>query len=298
MRGIGDRGPRAKRARLGVALGLALGLAPGLTLGLTLAWPTPLLAQTAPSAPSITAPETVAVAPRGAVALPVTIGPAASIPAKAFLRLRGFPPTAALSEGYSIAPGAWAVALNALPNLKVTLPGSAAGRTEITLALVSVEGNVLAERKVVLVASAQPPVTGTPGTAKIMRAAPVEPPPAAPKSAALSPPPAAAPAPTPPPPPTLKPEQRARALRLMKRGEALVGEANLAEARLLFEKAADIGLAEAAMALAATYDQEELSRLAIRGARPEPALARRWYERAAQLGAREAQQRLQRLSTN
>ena len=71
----------------------------------------------------------------------------------------------------------------------------------------------------------------------------------------------------------------------------------VAPARLLFERAADLGLAEAAMALAATYDAVELNKPNLRGIGPDDTLAKRWYERARQLGASEADIRLQRLGT-
>ena len=48
-------------------------------------------------------------------ALPIQVSPASRIPRQAFLRIRGLPPTVALSEGHSIAVGAWAVPLAALP---------------------------------------------------------------------------------------------------------------------------------------------------------------------------------------
>ena len=83
--------------------------------------------------------------------------------------------------------------------------------------------------------------------------------------------------------------------RQQKRGQQLLEDSNIAEARLLFEKAADLGLADGAIALAATFDEAELSKAGVRGVKGDVKEARRWYERAAQLGAREAQQRLQRL---
>lgn len=51
-------------------------------------------------------------------ALPIQVSPANRIPRQAFLRIRGLPPTVALSEGHSIAVGAWAVPLAALPRLR------------------------------------------------------------------------------------------------------------------------------------------------------------------------------------
>ena len=49
------------------------------------------------------------------------------------------------------------------------------------------------------------------------------------------------------------------------------------------------------MALGATYDAVELDKPNLRGIGPDDTLAKRWYERARQLGASEANMRLQRL---
>ena len=91
------------------------------------------------------------------------------------------------------------------------------------------------------------------------------------------------------------PESRERALKFVKRGGEELAEGRVAPARLLFERAAEMGLAQAAMALAATYDAAELSQPHLRNVLPDPAEARRWYERAHALGAAEAGARLQRL---
>jgi TPR repeat protein len=63
----------------------------------------------------------------------------------------------------------------------------------------------------------------------------------------------------------------------------------------LYEFAADAGLAQGAMALAATFDADELAKLGVRGVASDPKEARRWYERARQLGATDAPQRISRL---
>jgi TPR repeat protein len=60
--------------------------------------------------------------------------------------------------------------------------------------------------------------------------------------------------------------------------------------------AADAGLAEGALALAATFDPDELARRQVLGGvQPDRAAARRWYERALELGASEAENYLRRL---
>ena len=66
-------------------------------------------------------------------------------------------------------------------------------------------------------------------------------------------------------------------------------------ARRFFERAADIGLSQGAMALATTYDPNELAKLKIVGLQANAAAARKWYDRAAELGAAEAGDRLRRL---
>jgi TPR repeat protein len=81
----------------------------------------------------------------------------------------------------------------------------------------------------------------------------------------------------------------------MKKGNEELEAGNVSSARLLYEYAADVGLAQAAMALAATFDADELAKLNVRGVAPNPKEARRWYERARQLGATDAAQRITRL---
>jgi TPR repeat protein len=108
--------------------------------------------------------------------------------------------------------------------------------------------------------------------------------------------PAARPPDAPPPDaPLPSPEARERALRLVKKGDEQLAEGAIAQARLLYERAAEAGSALGAMALAATYDPAELRRLGALGLKADREAARRWYERARQLGAAEAEQRLRRL---
>jgi hypothetical protein len=110
--------------------------------------------------------------------------------------------------------------------------------------------------------------------------------------------PHAAPKPPPAPvPPALDPAARATALRFLKRGDEELAEGRVAPARLLYERAAEMGLAQAAMALAATYDAGELSKPHLRNVLPDAVEAARWYERARVLGAADASARLRRLGS-
>jgi TPR repeat protein len=93
----------------------------------------------------------------------------------------------------------------------------------------------------------------------------------------------------------MTPQDRERASRLMKRGDELLELGDISGARLYYERSAEAGLAAAAMALAATYDAAELAHLKVRGIAADAKAAKRWYERARELGAGEAEGRLRRL---
>jgi hypothetical protein len=82
---------------------------------------------------------------------------------------------------------------------------------------------------------------------------------------------------------------------LMTRGKALLASGDIPPARLLLERAAEAGEASAALMLAQTYDPTVLGTQDIRNITPDPALARSWYQRAAQLGSADAQRRLSQL---
>jgi hypothetical protein len=106
------------------------------------------------------------------------------------------------------------------------------------------------------------------------------------------------PAPAPPAPvPVLDQAARATALKFLKRGDEELSEGRVAPARLLYERAAEMGLAQAAMALASTFDATELAKPHLRHIPSEPVEAKRWYERAKVLGAADASARLQRLGS-
>jgi hypothetical protein len=242
--------------------------------------------------PGIAVAATIAAEPAGETALGIRVGPPDAVPRNSFLRVHGLPPTAALSDGHSIAPGAWAVSLAALPDLRIMLPPGAAGRAEIVITLVAVDGSVLAETRATLTIAGARQLergqaqrdAGPPTAATILRAG-------APLQAQAD---AAEPR---GPAPAVTPQDRDRAQRMMKKGDAQLDEGNVSAARLLYERAADAGLAQAAMALAATFDAAEFARLKLRGIDADPKEARRWYERARQLGAADADERLRRIGT-
>lgn len=79
---------------------------------------------------------------------------------------------------------------------------------------------------------------------------------------------------------------------MMKRARSLLAVGDIAEARLLLERAAEAQEASAAFLLGQTYDPAILGASDARSLAPDPAMARNWYQKAAQLGSADAQQRL------
>ena len=82
---------------------------------------------------------------------------------------------------------------------------------------------------------------------------------------------------------------------LMSRGKSLLESGDIAPARLLLERAAEAGEASAALMVAQTYDPAVLGTQDGRNITADPAQARNWYQRAAQLGSVDAQRRLSQL---
>jgi len=81
----------------------------------------------------------------------------------------------------------------------------------------------------------------------------------------------------------------------MKRGRDLIAAGDIASARLVLTLVAEAGDAQAALALASTFDPVALANMRAVGVQGDPAKARAWYARAAELGSYEARQRLQAL---
>jgi hypothetical protein len=235
--------------------------------------------------PRITVAPAIVAQPASQVPLPIQVGPPDALPHNSFLRLRGLPPTISLTEGHALGPGSWAIPLVGLPALKANVPAGVSGRSEIIISLVGVDGVLLAEATTALVV----------GPAAMLA------PPDQKKTEGPSPPPPV-PAVRPerggqsvPRPPELSAEEKARTEKLVAQGERFLAQGNIAVARQYFQRAAEAGLAQGAIRMAATYDPAELTRLQAQGVVADRAEARKWYERARELGAPEAEERLARL---
>lgn len=268
-----------------------------------------VLVQAPGGARSLSAPAQVSGNPGSEIAVPVSIGNPGQWPNGSFLRVSGLPRGATISEGFAIAPTLWAVPLILVRDLKLKVPADAAGNTVLQFAVATVEGQVVAEaRTSVQIGGSRPEAVATALTVIAPAPQPARPPrtraepPAGPAVASPAqasadvkdlepPPPDLPPAPESVP---LSPEQQ-RALGFIARGQEQLADGNIAAARLLFQRAADAGLAYGALFLGESYDPHELALYKVRGIAGDVGLARSWYEKARSLGAPEAEARLQRL---
>lgn len=82
---------------------------------------------------------------------------------------------------------------------------------------------------------------------------------------------------------------------LLKRAKNLLTIGDITSARLLLERAADAQEPEAALMLAGTYDPQVLGTQDLRSITPDPAAAKVWYQKAAQMGSADAKRRLGQL---
>ena len=233
-------------------------------------------------------------------------GPAAEETALLF---RGLPRDARLTQGLTDGAGTWAVPVTRLQQLAIVVPTGSAGQSTITLELVGSTGTRLSHATTALVIA--PPafvkpeqeplsitVQGSAGDQQGAALATAAIGAVKGYTATLPPAAQAQPAAAPPEPTAgalgLSGAGRDQALKHMARGDALLKDGNVSAARLFYERAAAQGWGPAALALGATYDAIELSRMGAFGVAADPAKARAWYEKARDLGAPEALARLGR----
>jgi len=85
-----------------------------------------------------------------------------------------------------------------------------------------------------------------------------------------------------------------QAERMLNKGQQFLAQGNIVIARAYFARAAELGSPVAALRLAETHDPQEPVR-SVYGLRRDPSEARKWYERAVELGVSEAKEKLRRL---
>ena len=97
--------------------------------------------------------------------------------------------------------------------------------------------------------------------------------------------------------PTVQPMSPEYAV-LMERGRDLLKSGDVGSARLVFNRLANAGIADAALALAATYDHRYLAQRNLIGVASDETKAHDWYQRASELGSTEAGRILARTDDN
>jgi TPR repeat protein len=185
-------------------------------------------------------------------------------------------PRARLSAGEAFEPGAWRVAAVDLAQAALEPPPGFVGVMEIAVELRSAD-NAVADKSTMRIEWTSP-----------LRAAPDQTQLPAPDPGSR-----ASAAPPRPGDVTIDSEEIAA---LVKRGRDFIANGDLASARLVLRRAADGGDAQAALLLGSTYDPAMFKQLRVIGSAPDPAQARVWYQRAAELGSAEAVDRLEGLA--
>jgi hypothetical protein len=201
---------------------------------------------------------------------------------------------------------AWTIAAGEVEQTFVGPPKHFVGRMEATVRLRSASGRLLDEQALRLEWTArneeqgatkeEPPrgpassAAANPSLARTAIAVPLTPPESA--EPAQSARPAGPPNDALPTAPVLG-VQGIRAL--TDRGQDMLKLGDIAAARLLFSRAALAGSADAALGLGMTYDPLFLRQLGAKGVDADVNSARKWYERARELGSSEASRRIDRL---
>jgi hypothetical protein len=200
----------------------------------------------------------------------IALGPLLAPSLARYLMIRGLPSEATLSAGRQSGGGAWMVKGTHVPGLILTLGQAPSGDYPVEVYILESGDGPQARRSFVL------------------RVAPSE-------HAAV-----AAPGATPAPAPfSVAPggEPTVPSGLLRDRAMQLLGEGDVAAARMLLLHLAERGDGEAAYDLARTFDREMLAELGAKGVDGDAASARDWYERASQDGNEKAAERLKILAS-
>jgi len=191
----------------------------------------------------------------------------------AVVMVTGLVPGMTLSTGSKIGVDTWKVPETALPNAWIVPPTNFVGVVDLVAELHLADGTMVDRRRIKL--EWQAPIPGpaaesqtvtTEGTA----VAPVSEQNVAPSGQ----------------------RDADEIVILLKRGQELMRNGDLAAARLVLRHAAEAKSAEAALTLGETYDPVILRELKVYGFSADVGMARTWYEKAKELGSPEAARRL------
>jgi hypothetical protein len=203
---------------------------------------------------------------------PLELAPLLSQRQARYVLLRGLPNEATLSAGQRNPSGAWLVKDKDVDRLTVTMQSTASGDYPIEVYALGASSAPQARQRLVFRVAAGPTLGVATGASGVLF-----------NMALLG----------------MAPEQPAatKASPLMTRAMRLLGEGDIAGARLLFMHLAEQGEGEAAYELARTFDGEVLSELGARGVGADRTRAVGWYERASETGNAKAAERLKILAS-
>jgi hypothetical protein len=219
--------------------------------------------------------------------------------ADATVDLSGLPAGTVLSTGSARGDGQWRIIVDDLPKTRVTPPRDYVGLMTLT-AEVRGNGQAIVRGPVRLTwrqipttpdtVGVRTPNAGLPVAANV--ATPKIEPPVAPKTIETP----AAPAKT---EAAVAPRKlnASEVAALLRRGEELLANGDLAAARLLLQRVAETKNAQAAFQLASTYDPAALKKFSNNSVAADPALAQYWYERARDWGSPDASSPLEALAS-
>jgi hypothetical protein len=212
-------------------------------------------------------------------AIPLTISLPRNLPdTYTFLMFRGLPEGFALSAGFHTKDH-WILSLRDAVDVKLFPASSYQGLFALEILLV--RGKDVAPDRRTITVEIQPtdsPMRDATGRLPRVDATPLTSPTVAQSAAPL---------------PLLEPNDEDRAM--LERADRLLHEGDIAAARLIWGRLARKGLAEAAIAMAKSYDPDFLSRIPHAGLKPDLGQARDWYRKAEELGSPEATSRLSTL---
>jgi hypothetical protein len=200
----------------------------------------------------------------------IALGPLLAPSLARYLMIRGLPAEATLSAGRQSGGGAWLVKGEHVPGLTLTLGAAPSGDYPVEVYVLETGDGPQARRSFLLrVAPSEPATIAAPA--------------ASPAPASLS---------------LAAAEEPAVPSGLLRdRAMQLLGEGDIAAARMVLLHLAERGDGEAAYDLARTFDREMLAELGAKGVDGDAASARGWYERASQDGNEKAAERLKILAS-
>lgn len=200
-------------------------------------------------------PETFDVSAGKAVRIPLQLAPREAAAIADHVSVRGVSNDVTFNQGSRSGPDSWTLPIDKLPELELlTAASTSAGRVDLVFTARFEDGRALASTAMTLVVAA-PPVEAPP----IQPAVPLD--------------------------------EATQAKHIAKAQEFLaIGQ--VSAARLVLQRAAESGNAEAALILGDTYDPVRLFQLGARGLVGDTGRATFWYEKADELGSAAAKARI------